>query len=879
MRNKIALYIGGRRADLDDGSFILLNYTAEDLTNPTIVRNSFSRQITLKGTPTNNAIFGDIYRNDRVTQYGGGTVGPDFDPTRKTPFTIYNEAGEILEDGYLKLDKVTRTRRSIEYSVTLYGGLGSFLYGLSYDADGNKRTLASLNYGQTLDFTINRTQVRNAWARLNGSTSYSAKWDVINFAPAYTGIPSGEFDADKAVFHAATAGLKETDGEYSTISGYVLASLNQEVTGQEAKDYRSYLQKPVLRMKALINAICDPANNGGYTVNLDPEFFTDTNPYWDKTWLTLPLLTDLNIDVNTDGGVFYVAPPTTFTVPDQKGGNISTLYSFDMNFGMSYASPSGTTGRYVMHLEDDWAAGQQGDDSPGFYLNYILFTVRAYDANGNSLGTTEIRASTADWSQAGVSIDFVFDYIDVETGNFYKNGEIVRIPVRLSGYGINNITVSLSIIGTSWGNTRYNSANTMVWPESSYNYDDGVDASANPYSVNLYQTECRWSMVSAATVRTGAYITKRALLSSEHTPADYLLSFCKMFGLQLVAHKGEKVVDILLRKNLYTGEVVDINGRIDRGKPIEKVPFAFDARWYLFGNEAAGDYADYYANKYGRPYGQFRVNTGYGFDASERSMTDGIIFRNAVPVTETSKFFCDLTLNELPIPAVFLGGGKYTLFKGGGESEDLPIPFPTTAGKTWWDPSNPMHDTFPKVQFHGKENEPVDERDTLLLFNGFQAPGSSYVALTDDIREMLQLNGNTPCWLPDYAAYYPTWRVASLPWFCRFTGTKTSVVKSLEFGTPAEMQIPDISVPTSAAVYSQYWDKYIADRYDDDSAVVTAYVDLRGMQVNEQLLRRFYAFDGAVWALNRIIDYSLTTFGPTKCEFVKVQDITNYTTL
>ena len=61
--------------------------------------------------------------------------------------------------------------------------------------------------------------------------------------------------------------------------------------------------------------------------------------------------------------------------------------------------------------------------------------------------------------------------------------------------------------------------------------------------------------------------------------------------------------------------------------------------------------------------------------------------------------------------------------------------------------------------------------------------------------------------------------------------------------------------------------------------MVTAWVDLRGMQVWNDLLRRFYAFDGAVWSLNRITDYSLTTFGPTKCEFVKVQDITNYTTL
>ena len=50
-------------------------------------------------------------------------------------------------------------------------------------------------------------------------------------------------------------------------------------------------------------------------------------------------------------------------------------------------------------------------------------------------------------------------------------------------------------------------------------------------------------------------------------------------------------------------------------------------------------------------------------------------------------------------------------------------------------------------------------------------------------------------------------------------------------------------------------------------------------EVDESLLRNFYWFDGALWALNRIIDYSLTTSGPTKCEFVKVQDKTNYTSL
>ena len=35
MRRKISLYIAGQKVDLDDQSFILFNYTMEDLSNPT----------------------------------------------------------------------------------------------------------------------------------------------------------------------------------------------------------------------------------------------------------------------------------------------------------------------------------------------------------------------------------------------------------------------------------------------------------------------------------------------------------------------------------------------------------------------------------------------------------------------------------------------------------------------------------------------------------------------------------------------------------------------------------------------------------------------------------------------------------------------------
>ena len=195
MRRKISLYIADQLVDLDDQSFILFNYQMDDLSNPTIVKNSFSQQITLKGTPANNKIFGGSFRLDRRIGNSGGNSGVDFNASQKTPFVIYNEMSEILQSGYVKLDSVSRVGADIQYKITLYGGLGSFFYALSYDENGNKRTLADLDYLGTsnpdaeLDFAITKEAVQEAWRRLQQDQTASPIWDIINFAPAYNGIP------------------------------------------------------------------------------------------------------------------------------------------------------------------------------------------------------------------------------------------------------------------------------------------------------------------------------------------------------------------------------------------------------------------------------------------------------------------------------------------------------------------------------------------------------------------------------------------------------------------------------------------------------------------------------------------------------------------
>ncbi len=43
MRREVELYIGGMKVDLGEQSLILMNYTHENLSNPTILKNSYSQ--------------------------------------------------------------------------------------------------------------------------------------------------------------------------------------------------------------------------------------------------------------------------------------------------------------------------------------------------------------------------------------------------------------------------------------------------------------------------------------------------------------------------------------------------------------------------------------------------------------------------------------------------------------------------------------------------------------------------------------------------------------------------------------------------------------------------------------------------------------------
>ena len=288
MKQEFRLFLNGREVYFPDTPQILFTFQQTDLTNPTIVKNNFTKTVTIAGTQENNQIFNSIFSLDR-TQSDKAVL---FNPSQRVPFELYLN-GSLIETGYAKLNTINEENGERNYEITLYGGLGDFLFNLTYTDEGEKRKLSDMIYTNKEDsqseltFTINKETVREAWTHLR-SGGGDDKWNVINFMPAYNGLPDN-LDPKKILTNtknfvsplrqisgstvSTTTGFPSTlNSSYHLYNGYGLATAYQDLTEWEVRDLRSYNQRPCLSLKRLLQAIANPKNNGGYNVVYDSKF-------------------------------------------------------------------------------------------------------------------------------------------------------------------------------------------------------------------------------------------------------------------------------------------------------------------------------------------------------------------------------------------------------------------------------------------------------------------------------------------------------------------------------------------------------------------------------------------------------------------------------
>ena len=974
MKQEIQLFIGGEEVEFSKDPQILFNYKITDATNPTAIKNTYSKSIVLEGTEKNNAIFGNIWNLERM-QYYGYDGGAGFNPIKKTPFELYVN-GELVESGYVKLDNVSKKNGNTTYSLTLYGGLGSLFFSLSYgDGEGDKKkTLADLRYGGDanldLSFKINKETVFDAWHTLTGDPDavykesevnrptnylYDEKWNTINFMPAYEGIPE-DFSPEKVLINTNDNAFFQTDvNGYKPVNGFLLGEASEDLTMNQTKDLRSYLQRPVIRMKSIIDACCDPVNNGGWELKLDDRFFNLDNPYYVDTWLTLGTIRD-----NLEGGEKETLTTATLTKEESKNRidyyrintNTATLSEYTnvrLNFGLKFA-PSASTTKSNLYLNYKYKGdtnGLSGERTKYYHFeSAYLVQLVAYDSagvvvaesdtqylySGSDAGFSPIYGYFREkWEKDGIPARGL-NYRDghfTKIGNAYfwsetnKDGEATAINFKLQ----NNVSFNylklkvmnpyrisykqkrgLNTIKSSNGGNNQNKlwANPYVYYDGNKTLNGAINAGgAVNGAFNVGISDVTMISQDYESLFSDTQVNVTDILSTKNTPAEYLTGYAKMFGLYFWRDPAERssdpqkypkgVIHLMDRSTFYDEEnIVDLSNYIDRSQEIKITPQMPTKKWLRFEVEQAeSEAAEEYSKTYGEVYGSKRVDTNFNFNTETEDLIDTIPYKAGIDVLEVDKYFNKWVSDE--IPSYVFNGFKYSLFKVNGtelDSTEVEVPverynFLPINIKNWENT-----DSFAKVQLHSAENEPVEGENILVFYNGtsyYEEQNNKYW-LTDDIQEMVTLNEGEPCYIlthtedtvPTYSlngqvgAKKIAYAFTYLPKFqTNIIGYRGMITHSLSMGEPRTTYVRDTFVNRDMSIYGKCWRKFMTDLYDVNNRKLTCSVRFPE-RPNGLMLRRFYWFDNAIWRLNTVTDWNISSYAPTKCEFVKVMDTDNY---
>ena len=958
MIDNIKLYINDRLVEFTANPNILWTYQSTDMSNPTNIKNGFTKTVTIDGTPNNNDIFGHYWDIERFLT-GSGSGGAYYNSSKKVPFQLFY-GSDLYEDGYAKLDSIDNNGAKITYKLTLYGGLGDYFQCLSATDDGKEKKLSDLTYMENggadeFDFTINIDTVNKAWGVLRGTVNpnfaENKKWKHINFMTAYNGYPS-DFDADKVIINTSGTTLKnyalnsDDNKTYRTNNGWTIGTLPSEMTEWEMRDLRSYLQRPVIKMSSIIEACCNPDNNGGYEVELDPDFFNSDNEYWSKTYLTLPQIQNLeysNEQQILEGAQLILGAvsgnPTEVMYEDMMfdlgeiQSNMSSItlkttiktysagyhyssYLWFWNFNGNSTHPSWDYfGSLFVQL-----IAMNGDTVVGASEVYNLTSpIRHngnlyYGHNGRYPDSPGIDPETGRQKMSNGSkyvpymnqpIYNTLGYFDtdgfrIETAHTSSGSTFAATPYEFT-FHIDNIGTTVTGLkmvyywGASEKKVKHEHSNYVFNRPYSNGWiaDDGYSSfsvSASSLSLGIVSHNLN-AVMGDSLGRTGTKITKALLLNTESTPCDYLLSYCKMFGLHFVKELGEKKIHIMTRKTFYErSNVVDLTDYIDQGKDSKIVPILFDTKWYEFLQEKdESALQQKYLTTKGVEYGEKILNTGFEFNVEKKNLLEENCIKSGIEALEKSKWFSCYNNDSVMRPWMCLGL-KYTLWQGKDEFEyNAGIGNVGTQLQLNEGQGLKYYDVVPKLQFHDEDNSPTDGNNVLVFYSGFKNVSAgrsnpiSYI-LSDDSVYQTQMNEGTPCWLfttqevvNDKRLCY---KLDRIPVFERYlTGQDSGTIqKSLDFGSAQELYVPHYNLTDDTNIYYNFWRSYLTDLFDTNTRSLTCYMRVIG-RPNPEWFRRFYWYQNALWSLNKLSDWNPASNGTTKAELIKVQDLADYTSI
>lgn len=881
-----------QHVDIDRSTSFSFNFQESDIVDPTVTKIPFSFAITLPKTNINDNIFSNI------GIYNANLV--NFNAIERTEFRLYIN-GNIYQQGYWKLESTTLSNYSIRLYGGLgdffYGlsdtsdndGTPMYLKNLAFENDFNH--VIDRNY-VAANWNMSSLPADSANAA-NGNNSF------FGYAMTYQG-QYDNFDSDTIV-NSSTETVEATWSSPIDNKSYSSPQLNEHrkntitrnaagnVTDAWCGHYVSYYQRPMIRLNKIFNKILDRMRDKGWETVKDDTFFNESNVYWNDTWCLLPQYstdgtasgTELTLEgIYNSGGItgnFNRLGPGDAT---GTGKTTSTVAWTDdrcrtlFNLGNSYENTNSQGGQNL-------SAGANVSRTYTLTINnidllpenqnniqiYLPLFLRCISQNSND---------RRQWKSPG----------DLSTSNSLN----ISCNLRL---GSNNIALktlgsSNTVYRASDNNTvRQNKMGSRNWyyqersetsanqedtnQPSTYGFEDVVNIMPGTFSggdkISLVFTvsgDTRWfgngstgsthnydvilrllkdgfinySESGGIGVRSGANITYDKIMQSDETCLQFLMSYCKTFGMYFVKDPYEKKVTIMTRNTYYGAqERLDWTYKIDYSKEWREDMANFDYRIGLLKWRDSGTkYEEEYYAKNSKEYGSLRVDNRNGFSDEEKDYFSDNIFSNCIIATGYDQYYL---------------GRTNTLYQ-----DNKAIPY-----------------------LQDNSGDGINA-NFILVFREFPySVATNYpFYIADDNGYMLTYGYS---WSGNAASLNAVTKSSNYPTLRRVI-ERSDELYSLYFGAPNtiynddEAGRADESTRGEGTIYNRFWANYLRDRFDKDTKTLTCYVDLSINDIQQDLFRKFIFINDTCWVLNKISGFNPLTPGPTKVELVKVKDINNY---
>lgn len=867
--SKLRIFIEGRELDTLDNVTVPITKQYEELSNPTVICNDYSKTVTVPLSKNNNDIFGHCYNPDRLISTTGDEdtpiVGIYFDPYKKLDCRL-QWGDDVFFTGYAKMLKVTNKG----YEVTINGELGKIfqeLKKISFQKSDFESDEEIEKYwidgSQYVDDYINADLVASTWNRIgnNDLNLYTVNDENYSIGNIMTFVlnpyKSSNYQSDKHIA-ANQPGIivdnsiwYEKNDENDGAIKEKYKELVSDLAPFQLRQFRSYQQFPVMYFNQFFQIFQKKAESlTGYKWEYDDAFFTNGNPYWSQIAFALRNYEQINKDTQTVSDYkFYIKMLNNYqtgyygliyesdgTLANETTTATTATYipiNTDFNFFKLSLSDGGIELRSYNSSSSDLNRSTLyygGLDNFGYYELKINDKRKIVWVNqqvlNNHFDTTYfsdcIVIGVEDQSNMKKFIDLVLPYNtsqipifqnELKTDDFGKK----KFNITINGGWFGDKKYQAPAVGV------YDSSSTNIFQSNIYHLDSDVTLAGNNICYKDF-------FGSYAHVTLNSFLTKGW---------DFIVDYCKAFNLIISLDEFNKKIIFQTKKTYFKYiELNDMTSKIDISSNYDVEFLKTEYNNFVFGqNDSDNNLSENYNSFYSIPYGSYKFYTGYNF--SENS-NDVVKYKTPLLRTESCYFIDDLFDNKLTYD-------RQNVYISAGDSDN--------------------------------KYKSLSEGVFMFVSPGFT--DNNGIVLTDDTQYELG-EGNVYPYIVD--SYNSTSKItipSSIKRQIKVYGIATHKIgfNSLYYGVPNISYINSDNTDTTfadATIFKTFWKTYINERYNIQNKKVTTYVRLSPSDYINFKFNQFWKIGDQLYIVNKIFDYDITSTKPTKVELITVQNIDAY---